>query len=293
MRKPYAGLLYISPWLIGFCLLTLYPFAASLWYSFTDYSMVRPPVWTGLQNYVAAFRDEPDFYLSLKATGLYVLMAVPAKLVVALLVAMLLNVPMKGIGLFRTVYYLPSILGGSVAVSVLWRFLFMREGLVNGALAFLQLPAVDWLGSPNTALFTISLLPVWEFGSSMVIFLAGLKQIPKELSEAATADGASKAAIFFRITLPMLTPVILFNLIMQTINALQQFTAAFVITGGGPVKSTYVYGLMLYDQAFRFFRMGYASALSWIQFVIIVAVTFLMLRSSRRWAHYEDGGAEA
>jgi oligogalacturonide transport system permease protein len=217
-------------------------------------------------------------------------MAVPAKLAVALLIAVILNIPLRGIGLFRTVYYLPSLLGGSIAVSILWKFLFMRDGLVNEILGHAAIGPIDWLGDPKLALFTITLLPIWEFGSSMVIFLAGLKQIPRELYEAAKVDGSSRLATFFRITLPLLTPVILFNLVMQTIGAFQQFTAAFVITGGGPLKSTYLYGLMLYEQAFNFFKMGYASALSWILFLIILAVTFLLLKTSDRWTHYEDGG---
>ncbi|MEI7028159.1 carbohydrate ABC transporter permease [Paenibacillus sp. y28] len=293
MRKQVAGLLYISPWLLGFLVLTLYPFGASLYYSFTDYSMVREPGFIGFKNYVEIVTRDPDFYKSLKATAYYVFMAVPAKLIFALLVAMVLNLPLKGIGLFRTVYYLPSILGGSIAVSVLWKFLFMREGLVNRVLSYAAVEPIDWLGNPKLALFTISLLPVWEFGSSMIIFLAGLKQVPKELYEAAIMDGSSRISTFFRITLPLLTPVILFNLVMQTIGAFQQFTSAFVITGGGPVKSTYLYGMMLYDNAFHYFKMGYASALSWILFLIILAFTFLLLKSSNRWAHYEDGGGTA
>ncbi|MEK3720787.1 carbohydrate ABC transporter permease [Paenibacillus sp. FSL H8-0034] len=288
--KKYIGLLYISPWLIGFIILTLYPFFASLYYSFTDYNMIRPPSFVGFTNYIDIFTNDRDFYKSLWVTFLYVLMAVPAKLAFALLVAIILNRSMKGIGIFRTVYYLPSILGGSIAVSVLWKFLFMREGLVNQLMSYLSIPPIDWLGDPNLALFTITLLPVWEFGSSMVLFLAGLKQVPKELYEAAKVDGASKARTFFSVTLPLLTPIILFNLIMQTIGAFQQFTAAFVITGGGPVKSTYLYGLMLYDNAFHYFKMGYASALSWILFIIIMTFTFILLKTSNRWTHYEDGG---
>ncbi|WP_248924396.1 carbohydrate ABC transporter permease [Paenibacillus hamazuiensis] len=288
--KRYVGLLYISPWLIGFVVLTLYPFIASLYYSFTDYSMVKQPNFIGLANYVTIFTKDPDFYHSLKVTFLYVLMAVPGKLIFALIVALILSVPLKGIGFFRTVYYLPSILGGSIAVSVLWRFLFMRDGLVNKLLSYISVGPFDWLGSPNLALFTITLLPVWEFGSSMVLFLAGLKQIPKELYEASKVDGASRIRTFFSVTLPMLTPVILFNLIMQMINAFQQFTAAFVITNGGPVKSTNLYGLMLYENAFRFFKMGYASALSWVLFLIILVFTFVLFTTSNRWTHYEDGG---
>jgi len=290
MKKRYIGILYISPWLLGFLVLTLYPFLASFYYSFTNYDMVREPVFSGLNNYITIWSNDPDFLQSLKVTFLYVLMAVPAKLIFALFIAVILSLPLRGMSLFRTVYYLPSILGGSIAVSVLWKFLFMREGLVNRLLASFSIPPIDWLGDPKLALFTISLLPVWEFGSSMIIFLAGLKQVPRELLEASRIDGASRVRAFFNITLPLLTPVILFNLIMQTIGAFQQFTAAFVITGGGPLKSTYLYGIMLYDQAFSNFRMGYASALSWILFIIIFIFTLLIMKSSNRWAYYEDGG---
>lgn len=290
MKKKYIGLLYISPWLIGFLVLTLFPFVASLYYSFTDYRMVRAANWVGFSNYIELFANDPDFYTSLKATFLYVLMAVPAKLVFALLVAIVLSIPLRGMNFFRTVYYLPSILGGSVAVAVLWKFLFMRDGLVNKVTALFSIEPIDWLGNPDIALFTIALLPIWEFGSSMVLFLAGLKQVPKELSEAAKVDGANRFTTFFRVTLPLLTPIILFNLIMQTINAFQQFTAALVITNGGPMKATYLYGLMLYNNAFQFFRMGYASALSWILFIIILIFTLVLFKTSGRWTHYEDGG---
>jgi len=287
--KKYVGLLYISPWIIGFLLLTLYPFIASFFYSFTDYSMANETNFIGLDNYVGIFKNDPDFYQSLKVTFLYVFMSVPAKLAFALIIAILLNNKMKGINIFRTVYYIPSILGGSVAVAVLWRFLFVRDGLVNKGLAFANIPPQDWLGNPDIALFTITLLPIWEFGSAMVLFLAGLKQVPKELYEASTVDGASKVKTFLHITLPLLTPIILFNLIMQTINAFQQFTAAFVITHGGPLKSTYLFGLMLYDNAFQFFRMGYASALSWVLFTIILTFTLILFKTSNRWTYYEDG----
>lgn len=252
--------------------------------------MVQKPEFVGLANYIEMFTNDPVFVQSLKVTFFYVLLAVPAKLIVALLVALLLNIKLRGMGIYRTIYYLPSILGGSVAVSVLWRFLFMREGVVNEFLSYFSIPPLNWLGDPNLALFTIVLLPIWEFGSSMVLFLAGLKQVPRELYEAATVDGAGKIRSFFSVTLPMLTPIILFNLIMQTINAFQQFTAAFVITGGGPMKSTYLYGLMLYDNAFQFFKMGYASAQSWILFIIIMVFTLVLFKSSNQWAHYEDGG---
>ncbi|MGG6310477.1 carbohydrate ABC transporter permease [Paenibacillus macerans] len=285
----YVGLLYISPWIIGLLLFQFYPFLSSLYYSFTNFNMVSAPKWIGFDNYSKIFTGDPEFYQSLKVTGLYVVLAVPVKLAFALFIAMLLSAKLKGINFFRTVYYLPSILGGSVAISVLWRFLFMKEGVVNHMLGGLGLGPVDWLGSPDVALYTLGLLTVWQFGSSMVLFLAGIQQIPSELYEAGSIDGASKTRMFFKITVPLLTPIVLFNLVMQMVNAFQEFTGAFVITGGGPLKSTYLYALKLYEEAFTFFNMGYASALSWVLFVIIMGVTAIIFKTSGNWVHYEDG----
>lgn len=263
---------------------------SSLYYSFTDYNMVTPPKFIGLANYKNIFLHDPDFYQSLKVTGIYVLLAVPVKLAFALFIAVLLSAKLKGIHFLRTVYYLPSILGGSVAISVLWRFLFMKEGIINSMLTKLHLGPVDWLGSPDVALYTLGLLTVWQFGSSMVLFLAGIQQIPSDLYEAGSIDGASKPRMFLKITLPLLTPIVLFNLVMQMVNAFQEFTGAFVITNGGPMKSTYLFALKLYEEAFTFFKMGYASALSWIMFVLIMVVTAIIFRTSNSWVYYEDGG---
>ncbi|WP_113671953.1 carbohydrate ABC transporter permease [Vallitalea guaymasensis] len=288
--KDYVGLLYISPFIIGFLIFQLYPFISSIIYSFTDFTMIKKPDFVGFSNYINMFTKDRDFWNSVKVTFKYVLMAVPMKLIFALFIAMVLNMKLKSINFFRTIYYLPSILGGSVAVAVMWRFLFMYDGLVNNFLGVFNIPPVSWLGNPDISLYTIGLLAVWQFGSSMVLFLAGLKQIPENLYEASAIDGASKVKQFFVITLPMLTPIILFNMVMQTISAFQEFTGAFVITNGGPMKSTYLYGMMLYDNAFVHFKMGYASAQSWILFFIIVTITAILLKSSKRWAYYEDGG---
>lgn len=292
-RHQYIGLLYISPWILGLLIFQLYPFLSSLYYSFTDYNMVSQPKFIGFENYRNIFFNDPDFYQSLKVTGIYVLLAVPVKLAFALFIAVLLSAKLKGINFLRTVYYLPSILGGSVAISVLWRFLFMKEGIINNMLSHLNLGPVDWLGSPDVALYTLGLLTVWQFGSSMVLFLAGIQQIPNDLYEAGSIDGASKLRMFMRITLPLLTPIVLFNLVMQMVNAFQEFTGAFVITNGGPMKSTYLYALKLYEEAFTFFRMGYASALSWILFIIIMAVTAIIFKTSNSWVYYEDGGGKS
>lgn len=290
IRKKNVGLLYILPWLIGFFVLQLYPFLASIYYSFTDFSILKAPTFGGIENYKKLLFDDDTFRQSVKVTFIYVLIAVPAKLIFALFIAVVLNQKLRFINFFRTVYYLPSILGGSVAVSVLWRFLFARDGLINNLISKVGIGYIDWLGNPDIALYTISILTVWQFGSSMVIFLAGLKQIPSDLYEAAKVDGAGRIKIFFRITLPMLSPMIFFNLIMQMVHAFQEFTSAFVITSGGPLKSTYLYGLMLYETAFKFSKMGYASAQSWILFIIIMCFTALVIKSSPYWTYYDDGG---
>ncbi|OXM82987.1 ABC transporter permease [Paenibacillus rigui] len=284
------GLLFVSPWIIGFLWFQLYPLLLSFYYSFTDATVVKPGKFIGLDNYAKMLTNDKDFLPSLNVTLIYSIIAVPAKLAFALFIAILLNIKSRAINLYRTMYYLPSILGGSVAISILWRFLFMKEGVVNQTLGYLHIPPINWLGSPNVALGTISLLVVWQFGSSMVLFLAGLKQIPGELYEAAMVDGAGKFRMFRQITLPLLTPILLFNLVMQTINALQEFTAAFVVTNGGPLKATYLLGLKIYDEAFQNMKMGYASALSWFLFAIILLLTLLIFRSARSWVHYEDGG---
>lgn len=291
-NRQTVGLLYIAPWLLGFLIFKLYPFIASFTYSFTEFSVLKKPVFIGLANYIRMFTQDELFVKSLITTFIYVLISVPSKIIFALFIAVLLNMKLRGINLFRTVYYIPSIMGGSVAVSILWRTLFMREGIVNNFLGNFNLPAIDWLGNPDMSLYTLSTLAVWQFGSTMVIFLAGLKQIPNELYEAAKVDGATKGRTFFRITIPMLTPLIFFNLIMQMVNAFQQFTGAFVITKGGPMYSTYLYALKIYDEGFKFFRMGYASALSWVLFIIILAFTLLVFKSSSYWVYVEEGGKD-
>lgn len=288
--KDFRGLFYISPWIFGFAALQLYPFLSSLYYSFTQYNVLGSPKWVGMANYVRLFTIDPDFKKSIAVTMKYALISVPAKLMFALFIAMVLNMKLKVINLCRTVYYIPSILGGSVAVSALWRLMFMSDGILNKLLNLAGLPSVNWLGQAGTAMFTICLLQVWQFGSSMVLFLAALKQIPMDLHEAAEIDGASRVQRFFYITLPMITPIVFFNLIMQSINALQNFTSAFVITNGGPLKSTYLIGMKLYTEGFSNFKMGYASAISWVLFVIILAFTLLIFKSSDAWVYYEDGG---
>lgn len=288
--KQNKGLFFILPWIIGLLWFQLYPFIMSLYYSFTNYTMLKEPKLIGITNYVRLLTSDIEFWPSMKVTAIYALIVVPCKLAFALMIAMLLNKKLKGIGLFRTLYYLPSILGGSIAIAVVWKILFMRDGAINNLLGNIGMAPRDWLGNPDTALGTICVLSVWQFGSSMVLFLAALKQVPASLYEAAIIDGANKFHCFFKITLPMITSILFFNLIMQMINALQEFTSAFVITGGGPMKSTYVLGMKLYADAFKYYKMGYASALSWIMFIIIICLSMLVFKSSSAWVYYEDGG---
>lgn len=290
-KRDYQAFLYLAPWLIGFLLLQLYPFVTSLFYSFTNYRLSSTPKWCGLDNYIYLFTRDREFWNSLKVTARYTLYTVPGKLVMALAVAVFLNRNIKGINLIRTLYYIPSLFGGSVAVSVLWRLLFLDNGVINSYLTALGLQPVQFWGSPQNALPTICALEIWQFGSSMVMFLAALKQVPASLYEAASIDGAGSIRRFFSITIPQITPIIFFNMIMQTIQALQNFTSAFVITKGGPLKSTYVLGMKLYNEGFSYFKMGYASAISWVIFVIILVITLLLFRSSSVWVHYSDEGS--
>lgn len=288
-KKINAGVLYILPWILGILLLKLFPFGLSLFLSFTRYDLMSPPEFIGISNYLEMFKDEL-FIKSLGNTIRYVIITVPLKLAFALFVASLLNFKIKGVGFFRTAYYLPSILGGSVAISVLWRFLFADNGLVNMLLKILHIPTISWMGDQKYALLTIGLLSVWQFGSSMLIFLAALKNIPTTLYEAARIDGASKIRMFFSITFPLLTPVIFFNFIMQMLNAFQEFNAPYIITKGGPLNSTYLYSLLIYDNSFRYFNMGYASALAWFFFIIIMLCTAIVFKTQKYWVYYEDGG---
>lgn len=290
--KQWTGFLYILPWVLGFGCFQLYPFVASFYYSFTNYTLLNTPRFVGLGNYITLFTADKQFLETMKITGAYALVSVPLKLAFALFIASILNAKVKGIGIYRSLYYLPSILGGSVAVSVLWRVLFMKDGAINRFMGIFGLPAVNWLTDPDIALFTLSMLQIWQFGSAMVIFLAALKQIPSDLYEAAEMDGAGRFRKFFNITLPQISSVLFFNLIMQSIQALQNFTSAFVITGGGPMKKTYIIGMKLYDDAFKYYKVGYACAESWILFLVILALTLLVFRSSSAWVYYADEGGK-
>ena len=289
-----SGWLYLAPYLIGLAVFTLFPFVASLLLSFSDYRLqdsLRAAQLIGFENYAAIFHDR-TFGKSLVVTLLYVFITAPLKLAFALFIASVLNFRLRAINAFRTAYYLPSILGGSVAIAVVWRYVFAGDGLINQALDVFGAGPVNWLGEPTYAMVSIVLLRLWQFGSAMVIFLAGLQGIPGDLYEAARLDGASQWQVFRRITVPLLTPVIFFNFIMQVIQAFQEFNGPYVITGGGPLKSTYLLPLMIYDEAFKYFEVGYASALSWCLFVLVAVFTALAFRSSRHWVLYAQERGE-
>ncbi|WP_455615358.1 carbohydrate ABC transporter permease [Eisenbergiella sp.] len=289
VKEGIAGYLFLLPWLVGFFGLTLIPMIASLYFSFTQYDMLTPAIPVGLKNYESLFADG-RFINSLKVTFKYVIVSVPLQLAFALLVALMLKKNRRGVKVYRAMYYLPSLFGGSVAVSILWRQLFNKEGVFNQILAVFGIEGKNWIATPSSALNTLIVLAVWQFGASMVIFLASLKQIPEDYYEAATLDGAGKIAQFFKITLPLLTPMVFFNIVMQVINAFQSFNSAYIISNGsgGPLDSTLFYSLYLYIKAFNHFQMGYASAMAWILLLIIAAVTGLMFLFAKFWVFYDD-----
>jgi multiple sugar transport system permease protein len=294
VREPYwqgsaAGYLFLTPWLIGFLGLTLGPALVSLYLSFTDFDLLRSPNWVGAANYVRIATADPKFTAAMHVTFVYVALAVPLKLAFALMVAVILNKGISGLPLYRAMFYLPSLIGASVAIAVLWRQLFEGDGLFNQFLALFGVRGPSWVSNPDYSLYTLVALSIWQFGSPMIIFLAGLRQIPRDVYEAAEIDGAGRWQQFWKITLPLLTPVVFFNFVVQTIDAFKAFTPAFIISGGtgGPIDSTLFYTLYLYQEAFAYFRMGYASALAWILVVIIAAFTAFAFLSSRYWVHYD------
>jgi pectin-derived oligosaccharide transport system permease protein len=297
LRLPRRGspnqvaYLFLAPWLAGLFLFVLGPMVASLYLSFTDYDFLQPPEFVGLENYTRMLFEDPRYLTSVRVTITYVVVSVPLQLLFALALALLLDRAIKGVALYRAVFYLPSLLGTSVAVAVLWRTVFGTDGLLNAFLGTLGVEVSrSWVGSPETALLTLVALNVWTFGSPMVIFLAGLRQIPMSYYEAAAVDGAGVVRRFCRITVPLLTPIIFFNLILQTIGAFQAFVPAYIVSGGsgGPADSTLFYTLYLYQQGFASFRMGYASAMAWLLLLAVAIVTGLHFLLSRLWVFYED-----
>ncbi|KRC51301.1 ABC transporter permease [Leifsonia sp. Root227] len=284
-----AGYAFLAPWLIGVAVFTIGPMLYSLYLSFTKYNLLQSPKWIGFDNFTQMFADE-RLWNSLRVTFIYVIVGVPLQLVIALAIAILLDRGMRGLSIYRSIFYLPSLLGGSVAIAILWTQVFGKEGIVNGFLSWFGIQGPGWISDPNTALGTLIVLHIWTFGSPMVIFLAGLRQIPDMYYEAASMDGAGRVRQFFSITFPLLTPIIFFNLVLQVIFAFQSFTQAYIVSGGsgGPSDSTMFFTLYLYQQAFTQLHMGYASAMAWFLLVIIAALTALNFWLSRFWVFYDD-----
>jgi len=296
-RRLITGLLFISPWIVGFLGFTVYPMLASFYYSFTTYDVVRSPIWSGLENYTDLFFKDALAIKAIYNTVFYAAIAVPLGIVVAVGISLLLNAKIKGLALFRTIFFLPSIVP-VVASTILWIWLLSTNfGLLNAALNAVGLPKVGWLVDPNWTKPSLILMGLWGFGGAMVIYLAGLQDIPEVLYEAASIDGASSLQRIVRITLPLLTPQIFFNLITGLIGAFQVFTTAFILGGasgtaaaGGPGNSLLFYSLYLYLNAFNFFKMGYASAMAWVLFLLTMLTTMIVLRTARTWVFY--GGVQ-
>lgn len=285
-----AGYIFISPWIIAFALFTLIPVVISVYLAFTNFdTLSNQGDFIGLGNFQRMFFEDARYGRSVSATVKYVIFSVPLRLTFALLIALLLNTNRRGVYLYRAAYYIPSVIGGSVAVAVMWRQLFGTEGLVNAFIAIFGFDPVRWLGNPQTAIWTLIILAAWQFGSPMLIFLAGLRQVPQALYEAAEIDGATRIRQFFNITLPLITPIIFFNLVIQMIGAFRTFTQAFIVTGGtgSPLDATLFYAIYLYNRAFNSFEMGYAAAMAWVMLVVIAALTALNFLLSKRWVYYE------
>ncbi|MGL5041951.1 MAG: carbohydrate ABC transporter permease [Culicoidibacterales bacterium] len=287
-KKISPAYYFLIPWVIGFLVFKLYPAVMTVYYSLTNYNIAKSPKFIGFDNYKELFTTDPVFIQSLMATFKYVLITVPLALVFGLFIAYILNFKLKGVKLFRTAYYIPSILGANVAIAVLWKALFGNDGLVNSFLGLFNIAAIPWLTSPDTAIITLSILRLWQFGSMMVIFLAALQAVSPSLYEAARIDGASKWAQFTKITIPIISPVILFNGIMALIGAFQEFNAPYIITKGGPLNSTYFLNMYVFDTVFLKFRMGFGSAIAMVLVIIIAIFTAIVFKLSSKSVFYSD-----
>lgn len=277
---------FMTPWLLGMLFLTAGSMLFTFYLAFTNYDLLSSPHFAGMANFSRIFAD-PNFWTSIRVTFIYVVLSVPARLIASLLVATLLSKQVRGIGIYRSLIYLPSLIGGSVGASIGWKELFDQNGPINSFFQLFSIHGPVWLGNPSTSIIVLVLLSVWQFGSEMVIFLAGLKQIPSYLYEAATIDGANAFQRYIRVTLPMLSPIIFFNLLMGTISSFMVFTQVYIITGGGPMNSTLFYVLYLYQQAFQYFHMGYAAALSVILLIIIALCSGFIFLTSKFWVNYD------
>lgn len=283
-----VGYVFAAPFIVGFCCLTLFPMILSLYYSLTNYNFVESD-FIGLANYIRMFCEDEKFWYSIWRTLLYVVLAVPAKLIFALMVAYFLTRESRMASIYRAVYYLPSLVGGSVAVALVWKQMFARKGMINSIIMAMGMDRINWMGDKTMVMLPLALLTVWQFGSSMIIFAAGLKEIPMTYYEAAEIDGANAFWRFVKITLPCLSPVILYNLVMQTITGFMVFTQAFIITQGGPADATNFIAYYVFKQGFTYQDMGYASALSWVLLVVISIVTLIIFKTSKKWVFYEAG----
>lgn len=285
--EAIAGLLMASPWIIGFLVFVAGPMIYSLYLSMTRWDLFTPPRWIGLENYTTLLTDDATFFQSLKITTIYAFIGVPLQVGLGLVLATLLNQKIRFLSLFRSIYYLPSVIGG-ISVAIMFRWIFGTQfGLINGMLGGLGIQGPSWLGDPSWVMVSFILMSLWGSGASMLIYLGALQSIPTELYEAADVDGAGTLAKFLRITIPMMTPVIFFNMVMGIIHALQEFVLPFVMTNGGPADASLFLVLYLYRNAFQFFQMGYASAIAWVLFIYILALTMLVVRSSSAWVYYE------
>ncbi|GAA0497611.1 sugar ABC transporter permease [Streptomyces olivaceiscleroticus] len=288
-RDNLAGYLFMSPWIAGFLLLTAGPMIASLYFAFTDYNLFNTPSWIGLDNFTQMFAD-PRWRKSVEVTAKYVVIGTPLKLLLALGVALLLARNGRGQGFYRAAFYAPSLIGASVTVGFVWRALFSDDAIVDRAQSLLGLHAGGWVGDPEWVLYSLAALTVWQFGAPMVIFLAGLKQVPRELYEAAAVDGAGPLRRFWSVTLPMISPVLFFNVLLETIHAFQIFGSAYVVSNAtcGPADSALVYTCYLYQKGFKEAQMGFASAMAWMLLVAVALVTAVLFWSQKRWVHYEE-----
>jgi multiple sugar transport system permease protein len=289
-REARTAYVFLAPWFIGLFVITIGPILASLYLSFTDYNLLESAKWVGWDNYSKLFTVDTRFLASLKVTTVYVVVSVPMQLAFALALALALDRGLRGLSFYRSIYYLPSLLGGSVAVAILWRKIFGSDGLVNAVLDVFGVQGAGWVSDPDTALGTLILLHVWTFGAPMVIFLAGLRQIPQSYYEAAQVDGAGRLRQFRSITLPLLTPIIFFNLVLEVIKSFQSFTQSFIVSSGtgGPADSTLFYTLYLYLKGFKSYEMGYAAAMAWVLLLIIAGLTGVNFLASKYWVFYGD-----
>ncbi|MBL7006057.1 MAG: sugar ABC transporter permease [Spirochaetia bacterium] len=285
-RQTIDAYVCISPWLIGFLIFTIMPISFTIYYSFTRWTIMEPPVWIGLKNYIFMFTKDPIFWQSLKVTSLYVVMSLPIIIIFGLLLALLLNLKIRGMNLYRTLFYIPAVISG-VSVAMLWTWLLQPDvGMVNTLLDLVGIKGPGWFWDPVWALPSVASMSVWKVGGSAVIYLAGLQNIPPQLYEAARIDGAGRRQAFFKITIPLLTPTLFFQLIIQMIECFKVFTEAFVITKGGPLKATYFYLLYFYEEGFQHFNTGYASALILVLVTVIMGMTVFVNYTSKRWVYY-------